>query len=82
MTTHSSSTVVATSDVPERITAALRKVTEDRSDKQIARIQARIKDLEARGFIKRQEYSAPTTVDFERTIIHRKGESGRFGSIR
>ena len=76
MTTHSSSTAVATSEISKRVAGALREATERRSDEEAARIErlrARIEDLESRGFIKRQEYSSPSTGDFERIILHRKG---------
>ncbi len=75
MTTHSSSIVVATSDISDRVSGAVRKASEVRSNDQVARVErlrARINDLEARGFIKRQVFSSPTTGDFER-ILHSKG---------
>jgi hypothetical protein len=76
MTSHSSSTIAATSDVTSRVTAALREKVESQSTEQAARISrvvVRIKDLEARGFIKRQQFSAPTTGDFERKLLCKNG---------
>lgn len=72
MTTDSSSTAAAI-EISERVTGAVRKTVETQSAESIVRVErlrARINDLEARGFIKRQSYSAPTTGDFERVIIH------------
>lgn len=79
MTSDSSFTAdVISETTPERLSSVLRKATEDRSDEQIARIervQKKIKDLEARSLIKRQEYSAPTTGYFERIILHKKANN-------
>lgn len=72
MTTHFSSTIDAISEVSERINGALRAKTESQSDEQVARVSriiVRIRDLESRGFIKRQKYSVPTTGDFERKLL-------------
>ncbi len=60
-----------TSDAAIRVTDAIRQASENRSNEKLARIsrvRIRIKDLEARGFIKRQEFYAPTTADFERRL--------------
>ena len=69
MNTHSSCIAVDTSELCERLGRAVRiateKITDDRAA-HIARLQSRIRDLESRGFIKRQEFSSPTTGDFER----------------
>lgn len=75
MTTDSSSTVAATSDLKERVGRTLREATERITNERaghIARLQSRIRDLESRGFIKRQEFSAPTTGDFERRFAYTK----------
>ena len=71
----SSSTVADTSDVAARVAGALRRSTEGQDSEKIARsarLSARIKDLESRGFIRRQSFSAPTTGDFEKLLLCRK----------
>lgn len=75
MITHSSSTAEYSSNVSERVATTLRKVAASQSDARIARIERvriQIKDLETRGFIKRQVFASPTTSDFERMAYLRK----------
>jgi hypothetical protein len=75
MNTRSSSTAAATSDVAQRVSRAVRDASEGRSDEQTARITrliTRIQELESRGFIRRQTYSAPTTGDFERGLVYKR----------
>ena len=69
MTTHSSSIVADTSEIAESVNRALREATDVLSDERAAhlsRLRGRIRDLERRGFIKRQEFKSPTTGEFER----------------
>lgn len=72
MTANSSSTTAVTSEIVEKVAGALRKTVEAQSSEQVARVarlRTRINDLESRGFIRRQEFSAPTTGDFEKFLI-------------
>lgn len=75
MSTRSSSTVAATSEIAQLVSRALQvaaeTISEDRAD-HIARLQERIRDLESRGFIKRQVFSAPATGQFERWAAYIK----------
>jgi hypothetical protein len=76
MITHSSSTAADTSNVDERVARAIEGALAGRTDSQAARVEqlrVRIQNLEARGFIKRQEFAAPTTADFERRLFHKTG---------
>jgi hypothetical protein len=76
MTTNSSSTAAATSDLAARVSGAVRQTAEGRSTEEAARIgrlRQRIQSLESRGFIRRQQFSAPTTGDFERLMLCKKG---------
>jgi hypothetical protein len=69
------STAADISDTVERVTRSVREATEVLSDERaahISRLQSRIRDLESRGFIKRQEYKSPTTGDFERRFSYIK----------
>ncbi len=71
----SSSTVDASSKVGKRVNQVLQKAVKRPSGKEpdrLLQLQARIRDLESRGFIKRQKFTAPTTGDFERKMINRK----------
>lgn len=73
MTIHSTSTTVADSDISSRIIIALREKAQSQTPGQaerVARVVAKIRDLEARGFLNRQKFSAPTTGDFERKFIY------------
>jgi hypothetical protein len=72
MTANSSSTIAVTSEIVEKVAGALRKTVEAQSSEQVARVarlRTRINDLESRGFIRRQKFSAPTTGDFEKLLI-------------
>ena len=78
MTKSSSSTADSTSDIADRICRAIRDSIEQRPYERAAhleRLMTRIKDLEARGFIKRQQYSRRTTAEFEREF-YRKNRKG------
>lgn len=72
MTTHSSSTVAVPSDIAARVCGAVRQTAEGRPTEEAARIgrlRQRIQSLESRGFIRRQQFSAPTTADFEKLML-------------
>ena len=76
MTTHSSSTAAAPSDIAARVCGAVRRTAEGRSTDETARIgrlRQRIQSLESRGFIRRQQFSSPTTADFEKLMLCKKG---------
>ncbi len=69
MTTHSSSTTGDSSEVAMRVVEALEGATSGRSRRdleKVAEVLDRIRDLESRGFIRRQKFVAPTTLEFER----------------
>lgn len=69
MTTHFSFIAEDTSNVVERVSKIIHETTEALSEDRatrISRLKNQIQDLESRGFLKRQEFKAPTTGDFER----------------
>lgn len=71
MTTDSSSTTDDGSEIVSRVSDALSKAQKSRcaaDAERLAKLLARIRDLESRGFIRRQRYYAPTTVEFERRV--------------
>lgn len=60
-----------TSKVAKKVSRVVQNEKNSRSPEQnaqISRLLNKIADLEARGFIKRQQFKAPTTADFEREI--------------
>ena len=64
-----SCTVDDSSNLVKKVHEAVRDAIENISDERVvrvSRIQERIRDLESRGFLKRQEFKAPTTGEFER----------------
>ncbi len=64
-----------TTIVEDKIKEALGKSSALRSDDKLVRINnliSKIQDLEARGLLKRQQFSCPTTSDFEREVLHKK----------
>lgn len=76
MTSHSSSTAAVTSDIAVRVVGIVRETVEGRSSEDaahIGRLRQRIQSLEARGFIRRQQFSAPTTGDFEKLLLCKEG---------
>lgn len=84
MTSHSSSTTDVGSEIASRVSDALSKARESRSAADAERLSvllARIRNLESRGFIRRQRYYAPTTVELERRCkaVRDTGESGKGG---
>lgn len=69
MSTQSSSIADATSNVAEQVARVLRSAIDALPDERAARTQrvlARIRNLESRGFIKRQKFCTATTEQFER----------------
>jgi BMFP domain-containing protein YqiC len=65
---------VVTSEIVAKVTGALGKTVAAQTREQAARVthlRARIQDLESRGSIRRQEFSAPTTGHFERLMVNR-----------
>lgn len=78
MTTHSSSTVAVPSDIAARVCGAVRQTAEGRPTEEAARIgrlRQRIQSLESRGFIRRQQFSAPTTRRFREAHALQEGLS-------
>jgi hypothetical protein len=74
MTANSSSTIAVTSEIVEKVAGALRETIEAQTSEQVARVarlRTRIQDLESRGFIRRQEFSAPSTGDFEKLLVYK-----------
>jgi hypothetical protein len=54
------------------VAEVVRKTAEDHTSADAARIgrlRLRIQSLESRGFIRRQQFSAPTTGDFEKLML-------------
>ena len=72
MNTNSSFTVVATSELLERVGRAIAvangKIGDARTSR-IVQLQGRIRHLESRGFIKRQEFRSPSTGEFEQKLV-------------
>jgi hypothetical protein len=59
----------------QKVSAAVQAEKQSRTPEQrenMAQLLSRIADLEERGFIKRQEFKAPTTADFERSMAYVK----------
>lgn len=76
MTTLSSSTTDVTSEICKRLCEAADRSRQSISEEQSKRLAAlidRIKSLDSRGFIRRQTYSAPTSIDFQRQMLGRQG---------
>ena len=71
MPTHSFLTADATSEVSDKVQKAVRKAVqglpEERAER-IRSIQERIRDLESRGFLKREQFKSLTTGEFERSF--------------
>ncbi len=68
---HPSYTAEITSNLPERVTEVIRKSNFTLLAERINHLEQlidNIADLESRGLIKRQQYYAPTTADFERQL--------------
>lgn len=65
-------TADATSDVPSRLERAVQDAR-NRSGharmRQLDEVQKRVEQLRQRGFLKRQEYAAPTTADFQKLFM-------------
>jgi len=76
MTTLFSSTTEGTSEIGKRLIEAAERACQIKSDEQSKKLSAlidRIKSLDARGFIRRQTYSASTSIDFQRQMFGRQG---------
>jgi hypothetical protein len=75
MPTHSSFTADASSKLSDRVAKVLRKAVqglpEERAER-IKSIQERIRDLDSRGFLKREQFKSLTTGEFERRFASMK----------
>ena len=75
MTTQASYIVDATSDVTDRLNSAIRdaqqRVGRARLDK-LSEVQDKVEDLKRRGLLKRQEYAAAKTADFQKLFMNPK----------
>lgn len=67
MTTDSSSTVDATSDVVMRT----KKILETSRTHESQQLLARVQSLKERGFLRKQEYSSTTSAEFEKQYCYR-----------
>jgi len=79
MSSHSSSTTDDTSEVGNRVIDAVTREVVGRSsadNKKIGELITRIRDLELRGFIRRQKYRSPTSIEFERSVQLSKRATG------
>ena len=75
MTSVSSSTTDGTSEICKQLSEAADRSRQGKSEEQsqkLATLIDRIKSLDARGFIRRQTYSAPTSIDFQRQMFGRQ----------
>lgn len=76
MTSNSFYTVDDTSEISEKVHAAIHSAVEflpsDRSER-IRNIRIKIKNLDDRGLLKRQAYKSPTTGEFERMVLRAGG---------
>lgn len=66
-----------TSDVAQKVSVVVKSERSSKSPEQKVKMKqllAKIANLEARGFIKRQQFKAPTTADFEREFACMKRE--------
>jgi hypothetical protein len=74
MATKVSYTADATSDVLGRLEKAVqdaqKTISPDRL-KQLSEVQKKVEDLSRRGLLKRQEYAAATTADFQKLFMHK-----------
>jgi hypothetical protein len=74
MTTEVSCTVDATSDVAVRLNRAIRDAQDragrSRSDK-LSAVQGKVEELKKRGLLRRQEYAAAKTADFQKLFMSR-----------
>lgn len=75
MTTKHSSTVVATSDVAERVARTISggraRLTTEKLE-HLRTVILKVQGLQERGLLNRQTYSAPTSADFERRFLTRR----------
>lgn len=75
MTTKVSCTVDATSDVADRLNKAIRdardRVGRSRSEK-LTELQGKVEELKKRGLLKRQEYAAANTADFQKLFMSQR----------
>lgn len=75
MKPNSSSTVVATSEIAERLLKAV-GTGEHRLDvkrvEKLREVQKKVLDLRARGLLRRREFVVVTTSDFERRYLTQK----------
>lgn len=73
MTTKVSCIVDATSDVADRLNRAILdaqdRVGRSRLDK-LSEVQGKVEELKKRGLLKRQEYAAAKTADFQKLFMN------------
>jgi len=71
---HHSYTADVTSNIGTRVELSVsnaKRLSDEADNKQRDEVQAKIEELKAQGFLKRQEYVAATTSDFERLFLKR-----------
>jgi hypothetical protein len=72
MISNSSCTAAVTSDLVGRVKRSLdesEKTVSSNRRKRLEEVKARARSLEESGLLKRQEYAAPSTADFERRFV-------------
>jgi len=72
MISNSSYTAAVTFDLVGRVKRSLdesEKTVSSKRRKRLEEVKARARSLEERGLLKRQEYAAPSTADFERRFV-------------
>ena len=73
---NTSSTVAASSDLEMRIDAALQKTSSSLSPERLEHLKAvkqHADELSSRGLLQRSKYSSPSSADFEKRYLSKKG---------